>query len=225
MVKNLVVVGNSLALVIDKPMRRFLNIGRNTQVRVTMEPRRLVVEPIPEAPPVPASERDALQVFNMLLDGYGMTQDLFTRLHHQPMRMFAYHGWLRAGLASKADDQERATLRRFYACLSALQRRPSWDDAIAVALHLEPKPGTPIRGEPTRESTTAPTTTPTTARTTTPTTDPTTTTTTDPTTTDPTTTSTTTPTTDPTTAPTSAPTIDPTTTTTTAPTTTDPTTT
>jgi hypothetical protein len=143
MIKKLMVVGNSLALVIDKPTRRFLNIGRKTQVRVTTQDRRLIIEPIPETPPPPPSERDVVPVFNMLVDRYGMTQERFTRLHHRGMRMFGYHACLRTGLASTTDDQERATFRRLHACLTALQRRESWDDAITAALHAEPKPETP----------------------------------------------------------------------------------
>jgi hypothetical protein len=153
MVKKLVVVGNSLALVIDKPIRRLLNIGRNTSLRVTTEPRRLIIEPVAEKPPVPANERDPFKVFNLLVDQYGMDQRRFTSLHHEPGRMFAYLGWLGAGLARNANDEERATFRRFHACLTALQRLASWDDAITVALHAEPKPGTPNSGAATTEPT------------------------------------------------------------------------
>src|SRR5262249_20610771 len=114
---------------------------------------RLIVEPLPETPPPPVNERDPLSVFNLLVDRHGMTQELFNRLHHQPMRMFGYLGGLRMGRSTEANDHERATFRRFQACLDALQRRASWDDAIIIALHLEPKPEAAVGDGPTAEPT------------------------------------------------------------------------
>ena len=46
--KTLSSVGNSLALVIDKPIRDLLGIGRRTRLRIVTDGRRLIVEPIAE---------------------------------------------------------------------------------------------------------------------------------------------------------------------------------
>jgi hypothetical protein len=145
MYKQLHRLGNSIAFVIDKPTRRLLGIGRNTKLRVTTDGRRLVIEPITEQPPAPtASELDARGVFMTLVDRFCMSQSQFEQLHHARMRMFAYDGWLKVGPTATVTDAESKTFRRFEACLRALQRGASWDDAITVALHTEPKDGEPI---------------------------------------------------------------------------------
>jgi hypothetical protein len=86
-----------------------------------------------------------------------MSQERFAQLHHAPKRMFAYAGGLQNGLVESATDDDRATFRRFEACLGALQRGASWDDAITIALNLEPKAGTASGARPrTRPSTMEP---------------------------------------------------------------------
>lgn len=46
--KNLSVIGNSLGLVIEKPILELLNITRNTELEVTTDGTRLIVEPVRE---------------------------------------------------------------------------------------------------------------------------------------------------------------------------------
>jgi antitoxin component of MazEF toxin-antitoxin module len=47
--KNLSVIGNSLGLVIEKPILELLNITRDTELEVTTDGTRLIVEPVQEA--------------------------------------------------------------------------------------------------------------------------------------------------------------------------------
>lgn len=44
--KNLSVIGNSLGLVIEKPILELLNITRDTELEVTTDGTRLIVEPV-----------------------------------------------------------------------------------------------------------------------------------------------------------------------------------
>jgi antitoxin MazE len=46
--KNLSVIGNSLGLVIEKPILELLNITRDTELEVTTDGTRLIVEPVRE---------------------------------------------------------------------------------------------------------------------------------------------------------------------------------
>lgn len=46
--KNLSAIGNSLGLVIEKPILELLNITRDTELEVTTDGTRLIVEPIRE---------------------------------------------------------------------------------------------------------------------------------------------------------------------------------
>ena len=46
MKKKLSIVGNSLGLLIEKPILELLNIDRNTELEMTTDGNRLIVEPI-----------------------------------------------------------------------------------------------------------------------------------------------------------------------------------
>ena len=45
--KRLVAIGNSLGLIIDRPILDLLGIDRRTEIEVTTDGRRLVLEPVP----------------------------------------------------------------------------------------------------------------------------------------------------------------------------------
>ena len=47
--KNLSTIGNSLGLVIEKPILELLNITRDTELEITTDGTRLIVEPVREA--------------------------------------------------------------------------------------------------------------------------------------------------------------------------------
>ena len=44
--KNLTVIGNSLGLIIEKPILDILGFSRDTELEMTTDGRRLVIEPI-----------------------------------------------------------------------------------------------------------------------------------------------------------------------------------
>ena len=141
MQKQLSVFGNSLALVIDKPIRDLLGITRNTRLHISTDGRRIVIEPLAPEEHKPAVDRpplavrlDALPVFDELAHRYCMSQERFQRLSHEPkLRLMAYRGWLDYHDLDKATDAERGTMMRLQACLSELRAGKSWDDAIAAA--------------------------------------------------------------------------------------------
>ena len=45
--KNLSAIGNSLGLVIEKPILELLGITRDTELEITTDGTRLIVEPVP----------------------------------------------------------------------------------------------------------------------------------------------------------------------------------
>lgn len=49
--KNLSVIGNSLGLVIEKPILELLNITRDTELEVTTDGTRLIIEPVRDVKP------------------------------------------------------------------------------------------------------------------------------------------------------------------------------
>jgi antitoxin MazE len=46
--KKLSVIGNSLGLIIEKPILELLNLDKDTEIEVTTDGRRLILEPISE---------------------------------------------------------------------------------------------------------------------------------------------------------------------------------
>ena len=145
MQKKLSIVGNSLALVIDKPLRRMLGLGPDLMVRLTIDGRRLIVEPAGKAPDGKAPDgktpdgtvsssarRDTARVLLDLGNRHGMSQEQFGRLHHGAIRIGVYRGQLVSNLI-KEDAAELATMQRLQECLRALRAGASWDDAITAA--------------------------------------------------------------------------------------------
>ncbi len=46
--KNLTVIGNSLGIIIEKPILDLLGINRETQIELTTDGNRLILEPVKE---------------------------------------------------------------------------------------------------------------------------------------------------------------------------------
>jgi len=135
--KRLSVLGNSLALVIDKPIRKILGIGRNTILRVSTDGRRIMIEPTGElhAPPLTPGETDAPRVFDTLMRQYGLGQAEFDGVSPKKMRIMAYRGWVET---DHYDDNIRMTMKRLEVCLRQLMAGASWEQAIRVALDTVP---------------------------------------------------------------------------------------
>lgn len=156
MQKRLAVVGNSLALVIDKSMRNALGITKNTELLVRTDGRRLVIEPVRLDEPVAklsaavfesggelslAEQLDARAVFQILLNRFEIQPLELARLHHAPLEPLAssrtilrYSSWMAAGHLKKADARETATVRRLRYCLDALLAGAPFERAIELAL-------------------------------------------------------------------------------------------
>ena len=161
MEKNLIVVGNSLALVIDQPTRRMLNLVRSRKVRVSTDGRRLIVEPVRSfdpvanmAPPVfdragplsLAEQQDAVTVFRALQDRYGITARELAALHHAPKlpiestgTLFHHTAWLARGGQRTANAEETGTVRRMRYCLECVLAGAAFERAVELACLAFPK--------------------------------------------------------------------------------------
>ncbi len=89
--KRLAVVGNSLALVIDKSIRDVLGIGRDTMLNISTDGKRILIEPTGglHVPTVTAREIDAPRVFDTLMRRFDMSHEQFARLAAAPIRIMA----------------------------------------------------------------------------------------------------------------------------------------
>ena len=145
MEKKLSIVGNSLALIIDKPLRRLLALGPERLVRVTFDGRRLIIEPIdstrpPARSPHGEQRRAALAVFRELLDTYGFGNLQWARLC-PGLRITRYSSQLEAAFADPAvapGEALMATIRRFKHCHDFLRAGHTCDQAIDAALARDP---------------------------------------------------------------------------------------
>jgi bifunctional DNA-binding transcriptional regulator/antitoxin component of YhaV-PrlF toxin-antitoxin module len=145
-------MGNSLVLVIDKPIRRLLGIGRKTLLEVRTDGQRIVIEPVEratesnatdplgldEVPPL-TLELAARGVFDALVSS-GLGQDEFRRLHHRSSRSMAYEAWLHNGGPCRATADDITTMRRLHECLARLRAGRSWEEAMEASLRRYPLP-------------------------------------------------------------------------------------
>lgn len=142
MEKHLTVVGNGLALLIDKSMRDLLGITRDTRLRISTDGRRLVLEPLPPEAEKPDTNHtplsvqlDALPVARALIDRHLMGAEQFKRISvNSNARLGAYLGWVENGNLERATAEERTTMMRMQTCLRHLDEGMSWDAAIAAAI-------------------------------------------------------------------------------------------
>lgn len=143
MEKQLIAVGNSLALVIDKPMRQALGIGRASRLRVTTDGVRLVIEPIAKGLlrasatgrnlPFAIRRAGAIRVYDALV-GDGL-------LEHWPRLAGSRWAGYRAALVHRheADPNLTTTMDRLDVCIEIRNAGGSWDDAIGAALAAVPE--------------------------------------------------------------------------------------
>jgi len=139
MQKRLAVHGNSLALVIDKSLRRVLGIGRDTILQVSTDGRRILIEPTGDmhVPTPTAREIDAPRVFNTLERQFRMGTIEFNQLAAAPMRIMAYYG----GLGVAREPATLVTMERLAVCLEHLLAKATWTDAIRATLEAVPYVG------------------------------------------------------------------------------------
>jgi len=139
MLKRLTTIGNSIALVIDKPIRERLGIGRNTVVALSTNGKSLIVEPQPPGteiagrtlPPDPqrAAELEARAVASTLEHVYGMTADHVERLTGR--RTFAIIVFNQS--FDLEQELHRTAIARMKTCLAELQGGATWEAAIEQA--------------------------------------------------------------------------------------------
>ena len=72
MIKKLSKYGNSLAILIDKPLLEILNINEHTRLKIKTDGERIIIEPVQEASQLPISEDEKLdQLYKKLVKKYG----------------------------------------------------------------------------------------------------------------------------------------------------------
>jgi antitoxin MazE len=166
--KRLTFVGNSLGLVIERPILDLLNITKDTELEVTTDGRRLIIEPAAsqnEAPTLPASIQpdnrspvddhpdarefaDPQRTIELLdqLVRLKMDNDRFRKLHHaQNYRntITAHRSYCTMLVERRASfrvgETNAVTAQRLSWCLDQLRAGQSWEVAIAEALRRFPK--------------------------------------------------------------------------------------
>lgn len=90
MQKRLVRVGESLALIIDKPILSIMNMNRMTRLSVSYDGNRIIVEPLlGNGDPRLPTAREALKVYREL-EQLGLTQAYFELLTPVPIKLGNY---------------------------------------------------------------------------------------------------------------------------------------
>jgi virulence-associated protein VagC len=139
------VLGNSLALIIDKPLRRALNIGRTTPLDVRTDGRRLIIEPV--AKPTHDPHRIACMTFEMrrfaaLETGQILIGQLGPHHMHQlgwERRLFE-HFMSHLDYALQTTPQENLVMDRLEHLRAALDAGHKLDEAIQIAVAAVPSP-------------------------------------------------------------------------------------
>ena len=148
MYRQLIRVGNSLAVVIDKPTRALLGIAPETLMRIWTDGRRLVLEPenAPRAV-TPPEELTVRQIVHELIDLHGLSRDHVAVIHGLATPSFSQMlavGWA-DGLSNVATERDVAIMHRYHACLTSRRAGVSWDatiERVVLEFPLPPKEST-----------------------------------------------------------------------------------
>ena len=155
--KTMINIGNSLGLVIERPILELLNITRDTVLELSTDGRRLIIEPVTQAPALdpgsggttdvePSDFGDpafTVRVLDDLESRFHMSNERFRRLHHARN----YQNTVKAHRAYAAKRPSRfqtgganeVTARRLHCCLQALDAGESWEAAIGIATSQFPR--------------------------------------------------------------------------------------
>ena len=144
--KQLIRVGNSLAVVIDKSTRALLGIAPETLMRIWTDGRRLILEPenAPRAV-TPPEELTVRQIVHELIDLHGINRDHVALIHGMakpPFSPMLAVGWA-DGLSNVAGERDVVIMRRYHACLASRRAGVSWDatlERVALEFPLPTKP-------------------------------------------------------------------------------------
>lgn len=154
MAKHLVSVGNSLAFVIDKPVLSMLGIGRRTLLRMLVDGRRIILEPVSDAAIMadPVRRRmTAERSFKERTEAAEVTLDKLCAYQIGPYLRDLGEGltierYRRDLATSRRDDLREAEIgpkldrimARLEICLDMLDAGRTWSEAIAAARLAHP---------------------------------------------------------------------------------------
>lgn len=138
MQKTLTPLGNSLALVIEKPFRRLLGISQHTVLEVSCDGRRLIVEPLSVAKVLAQRAEegellDAKQTAFLFDQKYCMTNEQFTRLTGE-QGPYAFARYLMRVDRPNPSPEMREKMARMAECLRYRQAGKGLDEAISMVL-------------------------------------------------------------------------------------------
>lgn len=138
MQKTLTPLGNSLALVIEKPLRRLLGISQKTVLQISTDGRRIVVEPLAAAQVLAQRAEegellDAKQTAFLFDEKYCMTNEQFARLTGQT-RPHAFVLYLGKVGGKNPSPEMRENMARMAECLRYRQSGKNTDEAISMVL-------------------------------------------------------------------------------------------
>jgi hypothetical protein len=140
MQKKAIVIGNSLAVILDKPLCRLLGIQRNTLFSISIDQGAIIIRPIgvttkavrgaasvePSALPPTRARIDLLRS----LDALGMTEEHFQRLSFDGKTLGDF-----AGTVSLGRSVDPVTIERLKECRSRRERcKESWDATIEAVM-------------------------------------------------------------------------------------------
>ena len=138
--KPVVSVGNSVAVIIEKPLCRMLDIRRGSRVRVTTDGTRILIEPVREQKkPAPLEVLDSRGVIQTLVYS-DIPTEAITRLHpglpeHRAIVKLKVWGEC---LTSDSPASDLAYARRFRVCLGKRREGATWAAAVDAALAAVP---------------------------------------------------------------------------------------
>jgi antitoxin component of MazEF toxin-antitoxin module len=154
MQKHLSRIGNSLGLVIERPILRMLGITQQTQLRVSHDGKRILIEPIRQSPPTvappvvsepsepcePLEAIDVEQTARELYNLWGMEDAHIVALHPKVnVNVSRYLSWAETYSFQQPSAEDRATAQRLSACLDERRAGKAWPEAIAAALISFPR--------------------------------------------------------------------------------------
>lgn len=152
--KYLTPVGDSLGLVLEKPILDLIGLTAEMPVEVTWDGARLVVEPIrdPDARRDPARpllesgtdftvRANTVPLLDELVAKFGMDNARFRALHHLPYANIEAHRKYCSESTTKfhAGGTNVQTANRLTVALGKLRTGASWSEAIDEALRQYPK--------------------------------------------------------------------------------------
>lgn len=138
--KHLVRVGNSFGVIIERSICRLLGMTAGTELRITTDGRRIVIEPV-DAPAIQPDEQ--LDVVRLV---YTVTDSMPFELHEQlhPALTGRRSCVTSVIWAKKVRDDPRPGdelfVRRYQRCLDAKRAGASWEAAAATAVSEVPVP-------------------------------------------------------------------------------------